>query len=170
MAARRRSDSISTIHRKQRAEEDADNHRHMGYLATIWQQYWPCHPNATTMSKRCSRDVSSLKTRSFYVIPTCCQCHAHGRRAGLKIRSSQEGVGSSPTFGSKTSLPPNPRKGRGADRTAARGGLPRLEPLDWRIYRSIADDDARLTLALEGLAGNRFTSSPAVEGPRGGVG
>ena len=57
-------------------------------LATIWQQYWPCHPNATTMSKRHRRDVSLSKTRTFYVIPTCCQCHAHGRRAGLKIRSS----------------------------------------------------------------------------------
>jgi hypothetical protein len=42
---------------------------------------------------------SLSKTSSSYVTPTCFQCHAHGRRAGLKIRSAQEGVGSSPTFG-----------------------------------------------------------------------
>jgi hypothetical protein len=28
-------------------------------LATIWQQCWPCHPNASTMAKRHSRDVFS---------------------------------------------------------------------------------------------------------------
>ena len=28
-----------------------------GHLATIWQQYWPCHPNATTMSKLSSREI-----------------------------------------------------------------------------------------------------------------
>ena len=41
---------------------------------------------------------------------TSAQYQSNGRRAGLKIRSSQEGVGSSPTFGTKTTSPPNPRK------------------------------------------------------------
>jgi hypothetical protein len=80
------------------------------------------------------------------------------------------GVGSSPTFGTKTTSPPNPRKGRGAGRTAAQGAVPRMVPLEWRIHRSIPDDDGRLTSALRGLVSNRCASSPAVEGPRGGVG
>ena len=88
-----------------------------------WQQHWPCHPNVSTMRKRQSHDVSRSETSPFYVIPTCYQCHAHGRRAGLKIRSSQEGVGSSPTFGTKTTSPLNPGKSRGSGRTTANRGV-----------------------------------------------
>ena len=39
------------------------------------------------------------KTPEINVNPTSAQCQTDGRRAGLKIRSPQEGVGSSPTFG-----------------------------------------------------------------------
>ena len=39
------------------------------------------------------------KTPEINVKSTSAQRQADGRRAGLKIRSSQEGAGSSPTFG-----------------------------------------------------------------------
>ncbi len=44
-------------------------------------------------------DVTALNPRTLNVTATCFQYHDYGRRTGLKIRSSQEGVGSSPTFG-----------------------------------------------------------------------
>ena len=37
---------------------------------------------------------------------TCLQYHGYGRRTGLKIRSSEGGVDSSPTFGTSNSRPP----------------------------------------------------------------
>ena len=43
--------------------------------------------------------VTALQSRALSVAATCFQYHGYGRRTGLKIRSSQEGVGSSPTFG-----------------------------------------------------------------------
>ena len=55
--------------------------RGRAHLATNWQQHWPCHPNATTMHHRYVHDVFRLETRTFYVTPTCSQCHAHARRA-----------------------------------------------------------------------------------------
>ena len=61
--------------------------------------YCPCQPNATTMRKTAGVIVNPRKIPEIYVNPTSAQCQADGRRAGLKIRSSQEGVGSSPTFG-----------------------------------------------------------------------
>ena len=45
--------------------------------------------------------VTACQKSTLIVSPTCFQRHADGRRAGLKIRSSQEGVGSSPTFGTE---------------------------------------------------------------------
>ena len=129
-----------------------------------WQQFGNNTGRATPMPLQCTSAMfvtfSLSKTRSSNVTPTCCQCHAHGRRTGLKIRSSQERVGSSPTFGTKATSPPNPRKGRGAGRTAAQGAVPRMVPLEWRIRRSIPDDDGRLTSALRGLVSNRCASSP----------
>ena len=44
--------------------------------------------------------MRALDSQTLSITATCFQCHGYGRRAGLKIRSSQEGVGSSPTFGS----------------------------------------------------------------------
>jgi hypothetical protein len=47
--------------------------------------------------------VLAMDPQTLSINATCFQYHEYGRRAGLKIRSSQGGVGSSPTFGSKTS-------------------------------------------------------------------
>ena len=41
----------------------------------------------------------ALDSQTLSITATCFQYHGYGRRTGLKIRSSQEGVGSSPTFG-----------------------------------------------------------------------
>jgi hypothetical protein len=140
---------------------------------TIWQQFGNNIGDVIPMRPQCSwqksGDVTACPTSNLTVSPTCFQCHADGRRAGLKIRSSQEGVGSSPTFGTKATSPPNPRMGRGAGRTSAQGGVPRMVPLEWRIHRSVPDDAGRLISALRGLVSNRCASSPAVEGHRGGV-
>jgi hypothetical protein len=43
--------------------------------------------------------VRALDSQTLSTTATCFQCDGDGRRAGLKIRSSQAGVGSSPTFG-----------------------------------------------------------------------
>ena len=45
--------------------------------------------------------MRALDSQTLSTTATCFQCHGDGRRAGLKIRSSQEGVGSSPTFGTE---------------------------------------------------------------------
>ena len=110
----------------------------------------PCQPNATTMRTTAGTSVNPRKIPENYVIPISVQRETDGRRAGLKIRSWQEGVGSSPTFGTKASSPPNSRKGRGTGRTAVQGGVPRMVPLESRIHRSIPDDDGWLTSALRG--------------------
>ena len=69
-------------------------------LATIWQQYWPCHPNATTISKRRTCDLIPSKTRPFYVIPTCFQCDGDMADAlTSKSGGRNTRVGSSPTLG-----------------------------------------------------------------------
>ena len=68
--------------------------------------------------------MRALDSQSLSTTATCFQCDGDGRRTGLKIRSSQEGVGSSPTFGTKTTSPPNPRKTPGAGLTAAQVGVP----------------------------------------------
>jgi hypothetical protein len=118
----------------------------LGCDQTIWQHFGNNTGDVSPMRLQCYRqkrgDVTACQKSILTVSPTCFQRHADGRRAGLKARSSQEGVGSSSTFGPKTNSPPDPRKGRGAGRTAAQGGVPRMNPLRWRIRRSIADDDA----------------------------
>ena len=43
--------------------------------------------------------MRALDSQTLSTTATCFQCHGDGRRTGLKIRSWQEGVGSSPTFG-----------------------------------------------------------------------
>ena len=43
--------------------------------------------------------MRALDSQTLSTTATCFQYHEDGRRTGLKIRSSQEGVGSSPTFG-----------------------------------------------------------------------
>jgi hypothetical protein len=43
--------------------------------------------------------VIALKSSPLIITATCFQNYEYGRRTGLKIRSSQEGVGSSPNFG-----------------------------------------------------------------------
>jgi len=37
---------------RNQCEEHAVVLRRLANLATIWQQHWPCHPNATTMTKQ----------------------------------------------------------------------------------------------------------------------
>ena len=44
--------------------------------------------------------MRALDSQTLSTTATCFQYDGDGRRTGLKIRSSQEGVGSSPTFGS----------------------------------------------------------------------
>jgi hypothetical protein len=73
--------------------------RPLSHLATIWQQDWQYQPNAAVMYVGKGGIVTALKRLALSVAPTCFQYHGIGRRTGLKIRSSQEGVGSSPTFG-----------------------------------------------------------------------
>ena len=68
-------------------------------LGTKWEQYWRYQPNATTISEEQVSIVTGLKTKTLSTTATCFQRHADGRRTGLKIRSLQGGVGSSPTFG-----------------------------------------------------------------------
>ena len=60
----------------------------------------PCQPNATTMRTTAGVIVNPCKIPENYVKSISAQRQTDGRRTGLKIRSSQEGVGSSPTFGS----------------------------------------------------------------------
>ena len=45
--------------------------------------------------------MRALDSQTLSTTATCFQYHDYGRRTGLKIRSSQEGVGSSPTFGTE---------------------------------------------------------------------
>ena len=45
--------------------------------------------------------MRALDSQTLSTTPTCFQRHGYGRRAGLKIRSPQGGVGSSPTFGTR---------------------------------------------------------------------
>ena len=75
-------------------------------LLQFFCTYCPCQPNATTMRTTAGVIVNPCKIPEIYVNPTSAQCQTDGRRAGLKIRSSQEGVGSSPTFGTSNSRPP----------------------------------------------------------------
>jgi len=114
--------------------------------------------------------VTALQSKPLSITATCFQYHEYGRRTGLKIRSPQGGVGSSPTFGTKSTPPHNPRKGLGAGRTVAQGGLPRVDALEWRILRSIPDDDARRNSALRGPVNSRCAGSPVVAGPGGVAG
>ena len=70
---------------------------------TNWQQNGNDIGRASPMRLQCHwqkrGDVTVCQISNLTVSPTCFQCDGDGRRAGLKIRSSQEGVGSSPTFG-----------------------------------------------------------------------
>ena len=65
-------------------------------LGTNWEQDWRYQTNATTMSLAQGGIVRALKTRTFNITATSSQYQVDGRKTGLKIRSSQEGVGSSP--------------------------------------------------------------------------
>ena len=56
------------------------------------------------MRKHQGGDVRALDSQTLSATATCFQYHEYGRRTGLKIRSSQEGVGSSPTFGTKRKM------------------------------------------------------------------
>ena len=63
--------------------------------------------HVSPMRLQCERQQRAIvnlgKIPEINVNPTSAQCQTDGRRAGLKIRSSQEGVGSSPTFGNSDS-------------------------------------------------------------------
>ena len=67
-------------------------------LLQFFRTRCPYQPNATTMRTSAGVIVNPCKIPENYVIPVSAQRQTDGRRAGLKIRSSQEGVGSSPTF------------------------------------------------------------------------
>ena len=56
-------------------------------------------PHAATMRNHQGGDVRALDSQTSSTTATSFQYHEYGRRTGLKIRSSQGGVGSSPTFG-----------------------------------------------------------------------
>jgi hypothetical protein len=62
-------------------------------LATIWQQHWPCQPNAAAMETTVKVITSPCKIPDFSVKSMSTRCQQDGRRAGLKIRRSPE-VGS----------------------------------------------------------------------------
>jgi hypothetical protein len=49
--------------------------------------------------------VRALDPQTLSITATCFQYHGTGRGTGLKIRSSQEGVGSSPNFGTHAVVP-----------------------------------------------------------------
>jgi hypothetical protein len=68
-------------------------------LLQFFCTYWSCQPNAATMRSTPRVIVDLGKIPEICVIPVLAQSQANGRRAGLKIRSSQRGVGLSPTFG-----------------------------------------------------------------------
>jgi hypothetical protein len=71
-------------------------------LGTKWEQDWQYQPNAATMYVCEGSIVTALRSMPLSITATCFQYHEYGRRAGLKIRSPQGGVGSSPTFGTPT--------------------------------------------------------------------
>jgi hypothetical protein len=68
---------------------------HLQFFCT----HCPCQPNAAAMLTSAGVIVNPCKIPENDVNSMSAQCQTDGRRAGLKIRSSQEGVGSSPTFG-----------------------------------------------------------------------
>ena len=70
-------------------------------LLQFFCTHCPCQPNATTMRTSAGVIVDPCKIPENYANSISAQRQTDGRRAGLKIRSSQEGVGSSPTFGTK---------------------------------------------------------------------
>jgi hypothetical protein len=70
-------------------------------LGTKWEQDRQYQPNAGTIFVRQGSIVTALQSKPLSITATCFQYHEYGRRTGLKIRSSQEGVGSSPTFGTE---------------------------------------------------------------------
>ena len=82
----------------------SDTKRVRGLIKQVLQFFCtrcPCQPNATTMRSTAGAIVNPCKIPENYVNPISAQHQTDGRRAGLKIRSSQEGVGSSPTFGTE---------------------------------------------------------------------
>ena len=65
--------------------------------------------------------MRALDSQTLSTTATCFQCDGDGRRTGLKIRSSQEGVGSSPNFGvDDSSRIASPRIAGGAELDLAR--------------------------------------------------
>jgi hypothetical protein len=68
-------------------------------LGTKWEQDWQYQPNAPTKYVRQGSFVTASQSKPSGITATCFQYHGDGRRAGLKIRSWQQGVGSSGTLG-----------------------------------------------------------------------
>ncbi len=91
--------AVRTVYVRPDHPNQAWQHATEAELATNWQQNWQYQPNAATMHVAHGGIVTLLKPMALSVAPTCFQYHEYGRRTGLKIRSSQEGVGSIPTFG-----------------------------------------------------------------------
>jgi hypothetical protein len=62
---------------------------------------FPRQPNATTMRITAAVIVNLCKTPEINANPASAQRQSDGRRTGLKIRSPEKGVGSSPNSGTK---------------------------------------------------------------------
>jgi hypothetical protein len=49
-----------------------------GRLATIWEQHWPCEPNAAAMRRETVRVIATFWRGIFCATPTRRQCHPCG--------------------------------------------------------------------------------------------
>ena len=66
-------------------------------LGTNWEQHRQHQHHTATMRKHQGGAVLALDSQTLSTTATCFQYHDYGRRAGLKIWSSQGGAGSSRT-------------------------------------------------------------------------
>jgi hypothetical protein len=120
-----------------------------GTRVPVWQQFGNNIGRVTPMRLQCTTvtfvTFPHLRTRLFYVTPTCSQCHANGRRAGLKIRSPQEGV----RVQVSPSVPKDLRRNGGGARTNSPAIL--LHPLGGH-RRGVAQSGQLMTPPLQNSA------------------
>ena len=101
-------------------------------LGTKWEQDWQYQPNAATMYVRQGSIVTALQSKPLSITATCFQYHEYGRRTGLKIRSSQEGVVVQHEHGHGG--------GRPARRRRAGPGRPGDRDTNWRLSVQVFGD------------------------------
>jgi len=83
--------------------------------------------------------VLALDSQTLSITATCIQYHDYGRSPGLKIRSSQEGLGSTPTFVISNSGEPHPAwSSDGHDRNHSRLDVEALRPC-FSSYTSVIE-------------------------------